>query len=342
MVTQKMERPTKIAVIILNYNGIHWLKKFLGDVVKKTTNAEIIIVDNASTDNSVNYVYNNHPNVKLIINKTNEGYAGGYNKALQQINAEYFVLLNSDVEVTKNWIAPIIDLMDGDKSIAACQPKIKKYDEKNSFEYAGASGGYLDRFGYPFCRGRIFDTIEQDNGQYDDTTEIFWASGSCLFIRAHAFFEVGGFDWDFFSHMEEIDLCWKLKNQGYKIMCNPQSTIYHVGGGTLSSENPFKTYLNYRNNLLMLYKNLDSKRRFRIIFTRLCLDGLSSLKFILDGKPIHIFSILKAHINFYFLLTRFNKKRSKNPRIKLLNKSIVYLYFIKKIKTFSQINKYLS
>ncbi|MGB1988861.1 MAG: glycosyltransferase family 2 protein, partial [Flavobacteriales bacterium] len=201
-----METPTKVAVVILNYNGIHWLKKFLGDVVEKTTDAEVIIADNASTDDSVNYVTNNFPSVKLILNKTNEGYAGGYNKALQQISAEYYVLLNSDVEVTKNWIAPIIELMDSDKSIAACQPKIKKYDDKNSFEYAGASGGFLDKYGYPFCRGRVFETLEEDKGQYDDASEVFWASGACLFLRAEAFYEVGGFDWDFFAHMEEIDL----------------------------------------------------------------------------------------------------------------------------------------
>ena len=236
-----METPTKVAVVILNYNGIHWLKKFLGDVVEKTNNAEVIIADNASTDDSVNYITNNFPSVRLILNKTNDGYAGGYNKALQQISAEYYVLLNSDVEVTKNWITPIIELMDHDKSIAACQPKIKKYDDKNSFEYAGASGGFLDKYGYPFCRGRVFETLEEDKGQYDDASEVFWASGACLFLRAEAFYEVGGFDWDFFAHMEEIDLCWKLKNKGYKIMCEPKSSVFHVGGGTLSSGSTFKT-----------------------------------------------------------------------------------------------------
>ena len=226
-----METPTKVAVVILNYNGIHRLKKFLGNVVEKTSNAEVIITDNASTDDSVNYITNNFPSVKLILNKTNEGYAGGYNKALQQISAEYFILLNSDVEVTKNCITPIIELMDSDKSIAA-------------------------------CRGRVFETLEEDKGQYEDTSEVFWASGASLFLRSEAFYEVGGFDWDFFAHMEEIDLCWKLKNKGYKIMCEPKSSVFHVGGGTLSSGSTFKTYLNYRNNLLMLYKNLNPKKRF--------------------------------------------------------------------------------
>lgn len=334
-----METPTKVAVVILNYNGIHWLKKFLRDVVEKTTNAEVIIADNASTDDSVNYVTNNFPSVKLILNKTNEGYAGGYNKALQQINAEYYVLLNSDVEVTKNWIAPIIELMDSDKSIAACQPKIKKYDDKASFEYAGASGGFLDKYGYPFCRGRVFETLEEDKGQYDDTSEVFWASGACLFLRAEAFYEVGGFDWDFFAHMEEIDLCWKLKNKGYKIMCEPKSSVFHVGGGTLSSGSTFKTYLNYRNNLLMLYKNLKPEKRFSTLFKRMLLDGISSFKFILSGKPQHVFYILKAHLKFYTLLSTFKKKRPQSYQAKLFPKSIVYLYFVKRLKTYNQLNK---
>ena len=334
-----METPTKVAVVILNYNGIHWLKKFLGDVVEKTTNAEVIIADNASTDDSVNYVTNNFPSVKLILNKTNEGYAGGYNKALQQISAEYYVLLNSDVEVTNNWVAPIIKLMDNDKRIAACQPKIKKYDDKNSFEYAGASGGFLDKYGYPFCRGRVFENLEEDKGQYDDVSEVFWASGACLFLRAEAFYEVGGFDWDFFAHMEEIDLCWKLKNKGYKIMCEPKSSVFHVGGGTLSSGNKFKTYLNYRNNLLMLYKNLNPEMRLSTLIKRMLLDGVSTFKFILNGKPQHVFYILKAHLKFYTLLSKFKKKRPKSYKAKLFPKSIVYLYFIKGLKTYNQLNK---
>ena len=230
-----METPTKVAVVILNYNGIHWLKKFLGNVVEKSVDVQVIVADNASTDNSVSYVSTNFPSVKIVQNKSNGGHAGGYNNALQQISAEYYILLNSDVEVTENWISPIIDLMDKDKSIAACQPKIKKYDDKNSFEYAGACGGYIDKYGYPFCRGRVFESLEKDKGQYDDTTEVFWASGACLFLRSDAFYEVGGFDWDFFAHMEEIDLCWKLKNKGYKIMCEPKSIVFHVGGGTLNT-----------------------------------------------------------------------------------------------------------
>ena len=284
MVTQKMETP-KVAVVILNYNGKHWLEKFLENVVQKSKNyADIYVADNASTDQSTQYVKTHFPQVKLVENALNEGYAGGYNQALQHICADYYILLNSDVEVTENWINPIIKLMQSDSSIAACQPKVKQYNNKNYFEYAGANGGFLDKYGYAFCRGRVFDQLEEDKGQYDQVMEIFWASGACLFLRASAFYEVGGFDWDFFAHMEEIDLCWKMKHKGYKIMSVPNSTVYHVGGGTLNSTNSFKTYLNYRNNLLMLYKNLPAHNRFRILFTRMFMDGLSSIKFILDGN----------------------------------------------------------
>ena len=321
-----MEAP-KVAVVILNYNGLHWLNKFLEDVILKSKEAEIYVADNASTDQSLDYVEQHFPSVKIVENKDNTGYAGGYNNALQHICADYYILLNSDVEVTDNWISPIIEQMEKDKSIAACQPKIKKYDEKTHFEYAGACGGFIDKYGYPYCRGRIFDNLEEDKGQYDNPIEVFWASGACLFLRSSAFYEVGGFDWDFFAHMEEIDLCWKLKNKGYKIMCIPQSTVYHVGGGTLKNGSYFKTYLNYRNNLLMLYKNLEPKNRFKILFTRMLLDGISSAKMILDKKPHHIFAILKAHIHYYTFLKKFRKKRPKDYKTSLPQKSIVFSYF---------------
>ncbi|MGC6470293.1 MAG: glycosyltransferase family 2 protein [Flavobacteriales bacterium] len=333
-----METP-KVAVVILNYNGIHWLKKFLNNVVINSSSAEIYVADNASNDDSIQYIEDHFPSVSIVKNKKNEGYASGYNYALQQISADYYILLNSDVEVSENWITPVIDSMENDKSIAACQPKIKQYDNKDFFEYAGACGGYLDKYGYPYCRGRIFDTVEKDNGQYDKPQEIFWASGACLFLRASSFYEVGGFDWDFFAHMEEIDLCWKMKNKGYKIMCIPQSTVYHVGGGTLENGSFFKTYLNYRNNILMLYKNLKPKNRFRIIFTRMLLDGISSIKHILNGKPQHILAIGKAHFDYYLMLVNFKKKRPKNYKVELPSFSIVYSYFIKKNKAFDQLNK---
>jgi GT2 family glycosyltransferase len=332
-----MEAP-KVAVVILNYNGLNWLKAFLEDVILKSKEAEIYVADNASTDDSLDYVKQHFPSVKIVENKDNTGYAGGYNNALQHICADYYVLLNSDVEVTDNWISPIIEQMEKDKSIAACQPKIKKYDKKTHFEYAGACGGFIDKYGYPYCRGRIFDNLEEDKGQYDNPIEVFWASGACLFLRSTAFYEVGGFDWDFFAHMEEIDLCWKLKNKGYKIMCIPQSTVYHVGGGTLKNGSYFKTYLNYRNNLLMLYKNLEPKNRFKILFTRMLLDGLSGAKMILDKKPHHIFAILKAHIHYYIFLKQFKKKRPKDYKTSLPQKSIVFSYFFLKKKEFNQLN----
>jgi GT2 family glycosyltransferase len=336
-----METQTKIAVVILNYNGVHWLKKFLKDVIAKSPEAEIYVADNASTDESVLFLKTNFQSVKIIENKNNDGYSGGYNYALQTICADYYILLNSDVEVSENWIMPVVDYMEKDENIAACQPKIKKYDNKEYFEYAGASGGFLDKYAYPFCRGRIFNTLEKDEGQYNEPMEIFWATGACLFVRATTFHKVEGFDHDFFAHMEEIDLCWRLKNKGYKIMCIPQSTVYHVGGGTLNEGSPFKTYLNYRNNLLMLYKNLE-KDRFKIIFTRLILDGISSVKLIIDKKPLHIFSILKAHIHFYMGLNKFKKKRQNQFKAKLYPESIVYAYFVKNKKKFDQLNKFFN
>jgi len=333
-----METQAKIAVVILNYNGIHWLKKFLQDVVIKSPEAQVYVADNASTDDSVTYLKNSFPDVKLIENKNNTGYSGGYNFALQNICADYYILLNSDVEVSDNWIMPIINQMEKDQNIAACQPKIKQFDDKEYFEYAGASGGFLDKYGFPFCRGRIFDTLEKDRGQYDNPLEVFWATGACLFIRATSFHKVDGFDPDFFAHMEEIDLCWRLKNLGYKIMCIPQSTVYHVGGGTLNQGNTFKTYLNYRNNLFMLYKNLE-KNKLKTIFIRLTLDGISSAKFILEGKPLHILSILKAHIDFYKSIKKFRKKRATQFNAKLYPDSIVFSYFMKNKKEFNQLNK---
>ena len=333
-----METQAKIAVVILNYNGIHWLKKFLQDVVVKSPEAQVYVADNASTDDSVTYLKNSFPDVKLIENKNNTGYSGGYNFALQNICADYYILLNSDVEVSDNWIMPIINQMEKDQNIAACQPKIKQFDDKEYFEYAGASGGFLDKYGFPFCRGRIFDTLEKDRGQYDNPLEVFWATGACLFIRATSFHKVDGFDPDFFAHMEEIDLCWRLKNLGYKIMCIPQSTVYHVGGGTLNQGSTFKTYLNYRNNLFMLYKNLE-KNKLKTIFIRLTLDGISSAKFILEGKPLHILSILKAHIDFYKSIKKFRKKRATQFNAKLYPDSIVFSYFMKNKKEFNQLNK---
>lgn len=311
MVTQKMETQ-KTAVVVLNWNGKDWLEQFLPTLVKHSKDATVYVADNASTDDSVSYVKATFPTVKLIINKTNGGYAKGYNDALKQIKEEYYILINSDIEVTKDWLSPIINLFEKDEKLAACQPKILDYNNKNRFEYAGASGGFMDRHGYPFCRGRIFDTLEEDNGQYNDAIEVFWATGACLFVRSSHFWEVGGLDEDFFAHQEEIDLCWRLKNKGYKIMVEPKSVVYHVGGGTLNVGSPFKTHLNFRNNLYMLFKNLPLSYLISVIPTRLILDGIAALTFLNKEKGLqHILAIAKAHFAFYFEVPKLIAKRQK-------------------------------
>lgn len=337
MVAQKMEAQAQIAVVILNYNGKHWLEQFLDDVVNKSPNATVYVADNASTDSSVAYLQEHHPKVKLIQNPKNDGYAGGYNQALANICADYYVLLNSDVEVSENWISPVIERMESDKNIAACQPKIKSFHRKEYFEYAGACGGYLDRLGYPFCRGRIFDTLEEDEQQYDTAEEVFWATGACLFVRATHFHKVGGLDADFFAHMEEIDLCWRLKNEGHSIWVEPKSTVYHVGGGTLQNDSTFKTYLNFRNNLCMLYKNLANPSL--TIFKRLLLDGIAGLKFLSEGKIAHCWAIVRAHFAFYGSISSMKKKRAHTFKATLFPNSILFAYYLKGKKRFSDLAK---
>jgi len=338
METQKI----KIAVVVLNWNGKAWLEKFLPTLVKYSQEATVFVADNASNDDSVFFVKNNLPSVKIILNPTNGGYAKGYNDALRQIDAEYFVLINSDIEVTEGWISPIIDLMDSDKKIAACQPKLLDYNNRNTFEYAGASGGFIDNLGYPFCRGRIFDDIEIDKGQYNDVIEVFWATGACLFVRASYFNEIGSLDEDFFAHQEEIDLCWRLKNKGYKIMVQPKSVVYHVGGGTLNAGSPFKTYLNFRNNLFMLFKNSPTSTLFTIIPSRLVLDGVAALTFLNKDKGLqHVLAIAKAHFIFYFeipkLIAKRQKIKQKNNLVGKVDYSILLKNKIKGIKEFSEL-----
>lgn len=335
----------KVAVVILNWNGVQFLEQFLPSVLSSTyTNLEIIVGDNASTDESISFIKSNYPSVRIILNNKNYGFSEGYNRVLEQVEADYYVLLNSDVEVSPNWIEPVIKVMESDDKIAVAQPKILSYINRNQFEHAGAAGGYLDVLGYPFCRGRIFDSVELDHGQYDDVSEIFWASGAALFIKRNRWQELNGLDVDFFAHMEEIDLCWRLKNKGYRIIYCPNSMVYHVGGGTLSAVNPYKTYLNFRNNLVLLQKNLSFSRAFIIISFRFCLDFLSLIKFLFDGKPKNAIAISKAH--FYFLGNLFkNSKKSKSINISNFNdkglykNSIVWQYFIRKKKTFSSLNK---
>ncbi|MBC8052802.1 MAG: glycosyltransferase family 2 protein [Sphingobacteriaceae bacterium] len=337
-----MHSPAKVSVVILNWNGKHYLEKFLPSVLKSSyPNVEVVVGDNASTDGSKEYISENFPTVTFISNKENMGFAGGYNAILSQVEADYFILLNSDVEVTETWIGPVIELMESDSSIAAAQPKLKDWNNKDQFEYAGAAGGFLDKFGYPFCRGRVFDTLEIDSGQYNESEEIFWASGAALFIKKNYWQEIGGFDADFFAHMEEIDLCWRLKNKGYKIMYCPDSVVYHVGGGTLNAENSYKTYLNFRNNLFMLLKNLPGEKVFGIIFLRFWLDFISLLKFLLEGRFKHAGAINRAHISFFREFLKNKKKRIKttaSPNTKGLFKgSVVWEYFVRKKKLYTQI-----
>ncbi len=338
-----MQTYPKVSVVILNWNGKHYLEKFLPSVLASTyPNLEIVVADNASTDDSIAFVNKTFPQVSIIKNKENLGFAGGYNAALSTINSDYFVLLNSDVEVTPTWIEPVIELMESDPLIAAAQPKLKDWNDRNKFEYAGAAGGFLDQFGYPFCRGRIFDTIEVDKGQYETASEIFWASGAALFIKRNCWEKAQGLDADFFAHMEEIDLCWRLKNLGFKIMYCPASTVYHVGGGTLQSENSYKTYLNFRNNLFMLLKNLEGNRVVFILFIRFWLDLLSMIKFLLAGRYKHAGAINKAHVDFFKGLSRMKKKRIYTMNANdagLFKGSIVWEYFIKGKKFFREIYK---
>jgi GT2 family glycosyltransferase len=336
----------KVAVVILNWNGEKFLQKFLPSVIKYSNNnsTEVIIADNASSDNSIDFLKTNYPNIRTIILDKNYGFAGGYNMALKQIEAEYYILLNSDVEVTANWINPIIDVMDEDAGIAACMPEILSYAKKEYYEYAGAAGGFIDKFGYPFCRGRILSKIEKNNKQYNNSREIFWATGACMFIRADKFHEVEGFDKDFFAHMEEIDLSWRLKNKGYKIIYSNEASVYHVGGGTLPNDNPFKLYLNYRNNLFLLYKNLPTKVFFYTLFIRLFLDGISGLTYLFQLKPKSFMAVIKAHIYFYKALPQLKHKRKEllsqtlfNNHKEIYNRSIVFDFLLKNKKRFSDL-----
>lgn len=338
-----MDHLPSVAVVILNWNGKDFLEKFLPSVMSSEyENLSVIVADNASTDNSVSFLLKNYPSVKIIINNENEGFAKGYNTALQSVSADYYVLLNSDVEVSKDWIKPIILLMENDKNIAACQPKILCFNEKNKFEYAGAGGGWIDKFGYPFARGRIFDFCETDKGQYDDIAEIFWASGAAFFVRASVFHELKGFDDYFFAHQEEIDLCWRMQRAGYKIFVVPSSVVYHVGGGTLPVGNERKVFLNFRNSLVMMTKNLSHSEKIWKIPLRLILDNLVAAQALTKRDWKTFRAIQKAHFNFFkWNLKRKNKSELSKINLKKLHGvfdgSVVRKYFIEKRKTFSEI-----
>lgn len=337
----------KVSVVILNWNGIKFLEKFIPILIKHSSIPDIrlYVADNGSTDDSVGFLQKNFPQINLIVFDKNYGFSSGYNKALFQIEAEYFVLLNSDVEVTENWITPIIKLMDTDQAIAACMPKIKWYDHRNFFEYAGAAGGFIDKYGFPFCRGRILNVVEEDKGQYDNVTEVFWASGACLFVRADLYKCSGGLDDNFFAHMEEIDLCWRMKNMGYKIMYCPDVSIYHVGGGTLPNSSPHKLFLNFRNNLLLLYKNLTNEELEKIIIRRKFFDGIAAIKFLLTFSFKEFNAVYKAHRAFDSMKHKYKQLRIelqkslvKSSHKQRYNKSIIIDFFIRKKKKFTDIN----
>lgn len=342
-----MKQQSSTSVVILNWNGVHYLKKFLPVLiksVKKTPETKIVVADNGSTDNSIQLLKEEFSSVEIITLDKNYGFAEGYNKALALIDSDYYVLLNSDVEVSENWLNTLVEYMDENCDVVACQPKILSYLDRNRFEYAGAAGGFIDKYGYPFCRGRIFGELEEDKGQYDAIIDVFWASGACLMIRSKDYWEVGGLDKDFFAHQEEIDLCWRLKSRGKRIVCNPQSVVFHIGGGTLQAESPQKTYLNFRNNLLMIYKNMPDKELNKILSIRCLLDYLAAFHLLLQGKFSNFKAVLKARSDFQKLKSNFTEKRNENIQYsvqistpKCRTKNLLVEFYLKGNKTFNKV-----
>lgn len=333
----------EVAIVILNWNGRKFLEQFLPSVCASTyPNKRIIVADNASSDDSVEFLRKKYPGVEIIQNSRNEGFAKGYNSCLKKVKSDYYVLLNSDVEVTPGWIEPVIELMQADLSIAVCQPKLLAYHHKNEFEYAGASGGWIDKLGYPFARGRVFENCETDKGQYDEPQQCFWASGAAMFVNASVYHQSGGLDEYFFAHQEEIDFCWRIQLSGYKVFVQPASIVYHVGGGTLPKGNSRKTYLNFRNNLIMMYKNLDIGNCIKKIPFRFLLDSIAAWKALLGGDGGYFIAIVKAHLHFIKWIF-FHKKESlfvrnkKNAEVGVYRGSIVWDHFIKKKNTFLEI-----
>jgi GT2 family glycosyltransferase len=336
----------KTSVVILNWNGIGYLRMFLGTVVRFTAGPgrEICVADNGSTDGSADWVAANFRDVRVIRLDKNYGFAEGYNKALSQIDAKYFVLLNSDIEVTEGWLDPLADFMEKNPDVASCQPKILDYNRRDHFEHAGAAGCFIDKYGYPFCRGRILNIREKDSGQYDSLLNIFWSSGACMIVRADAWNICGGFDSSFFAHMEEIDLCWRFNRAGYRVFFVPGTAVYHMGGGSLSYESPFKIYLNFRNSLFMLYKNLPDNRLQPVMFIRMLLDGLAALLFLLKGNAAYFRSVWKAHLGYYRSIRELKIKRAavkklgnNNSDELILNKSIIFEFYFKGLKTYDRL-----
>jgi GT2 family glycosyltransferase len=336
----------KVIIVILNWNGTELLRKYLPSVIQHSHDPDVsvVVADNGSTDGSVKFVSEYFPSVKTIQLDKNYGFAGGYNEVLKQIDADYFVVLNNDVEVTPNWIEPCIERMESSKNILVVQPKVLSYNQRDRFEYAGATGGFIDKYGYPFCRGRILNIVEKDEDQYNQPTPIFWATGACLFVKAKFLIEMGGFDPDFWAHMEEIDFCWRVKNRGFSVWYEPRSIVYHLGGGTLNYDNPKKIYLNFRNNLLMLLKNLPKGRLFYILFCRMVLDGIAAIRFLAGFNGKAFLAVLKAHIFFYSNFSKFMEKRRnllplviKPQHPEVFHGSIMLRFFIQGKRKFTDL-----
>lgn len=331
----------KVAIVILNYNGKNFLEKFLPSVIQNSDDHAIVVADNASTDDSIEFMKAAYPDIRLIEMEKNTGFSQGYNIALRQIEAKYYILLNSDVEVTPDWVQPLVEFMDAHPLVAACQPKLKAFHNKTHFEYAGAAGGFIDKLGYPFCRGRIFDDVEPDQGQYNDNKEVFWATGACMFVRSSLYWQLEGLDDDFFAHMEEIDLCWRFKNAGYQVYCVGTSEVYHVGGGTLHKSNPRKTFLNFRNNLVLLYKNLPARKLWFILWLRFWLDGIALLRFLVKKQWGDAKAIVKAYWQFYTSVRFWKKKRKKARNFaihpQMFGQSLVFAYFFRKKRKFDDL-----
>lgn len=338
---------SKVAIVILNWNGSAMLQKFLPTLIEHSTmdGVELIVADNNSADDSLRVMKENFSQIRTIVLDDNYGFAGGYNKALQQVEAEYYLLLNSDIEVTDGWLEPMLEYMDAHSEVAACQPKLIDYKDSEKFEYAGAAGGYMDRWGYMYCRGRVFDTVEKDNGQYDSVASLFWATGACLLVRSADYWAVGGLDDKFFAHQEEIDLCWRLRSRNRGIVAVPQSKVLHVGGATLNSSNPYKTFLNFRNNLLLLYKNLPEKELKKVLFVRFWLDMVAALMFLLKLNAGDFKAVLKARRAFRKMRPEFAEKRAENMSKTVLEHIpersgflLVWQYHLLRKRTFTELN----
>lgn len=335
----------RVAVVILNWNGEKMLREFLPDVVRHSTGAEIVVADNASTDGSLQMLEREFPTVRRIVLDRNYGFAQGYHLALEQVDAEFYLLLNNDVQVGADWLSPLLEYMDKNPHVAACQPKLLCHWDRTRFEYAGASGGYIDAWGYPYCRGRVMGTVEEDKGQYDEPASLLWATGAALMIRREAYWLAGGLDGRFFAHQEEIDLCWRLRSRGYGIACVPQSKVWHVGGGTLPKDSPHKTYLNFRNNLLLLYKNLPSERLETVMRVRFWLDALASVQFLLTGKWGSFLAVWRGRRDFFRMRPQFVPDRERNLKAAVLSPvpeqtavSILWQYYARGKKTFKEIH----